>query len=64
MKVISNKDDDLLFQFGNINENVIPLLQRITDLPLQIRDNLHQKVLTDNHIDAKKGKVKGYFYLE
>ena len=26
MKVISNKDDDLLSQFGNINENEIPLL--------------------------------------
>ena len=33
MKVISNKDDDLLSQFGNINENDIPLLERLADLP-------------------------------
>ena len=26
MKVISNKDDDLVSQFGNINEKDIPLL--------------------------------------
>ena len=32
-KVISNKDDDLLSQFGNINENDIPLLERLVDLP-------------------------------
>ena len=29
MKVISNKDDDLLSQFGNINENDIPLLREL-----------------------------------
>ena len=33
MKVISNKDDDLLSQFGNINENDIPVLERLADLP-------------------------------
>ena len=31
MKVLSNEDDDLLSQFGNINENVIPLLERLTE---------------------------------
>ena len=64
MKVISNKDDDLLFQFGNINENDIPLLEILTDLPVQIRDTPHQKMLIDNDLDANKGKIKGYLYLE
>ena len=64
MKVISNKDDDLLSQFGNINENDIPLLERLADLPPQIRDTPHQKMLIDNHLDANKGKMKGYLYLE
>ena len=64
MKVISNKDDDLLSQFGNINENDIPLLSRLTDLPVQIRDTPHQKMLIDNHLDANKGKIKGYLLLE
>ena len=30
----------------------------------QIRSTPHQKMLIDNHIDANKGKIKGYFYLE
>ena len=64
MKVVSNKDDDLLSQFGKINENDIPLLEILTDLPVQIRDTPHQKMLIDNHLDAKKGKIKGYLYLE
>ena len=64
MKVISNKDDDLLSQFGNINENEIPLLERLADLPPQIRSTPHQKMLIDNHSDANKGKIKGYLYLE
>ena len=64
MKVISNKDDDLLSQFGNINENDIPLLERLADLPVQIRDTPHQKMLIDNHLDANKGKIRGYLYLE
>ena len=64
MKVISNKDDDLLSQFGNINENDIPLLERLADLPVQIIDTPHQKMLIDNHLDANKGKIKGYLYLE
>ena len=64
MKVISNKDDDLLFHFGNINENDTPLLERLADLPPQTRSTPHQKMLIDNHLDANKGKIKGYLYLE
>ena len=64
MKVVSNKDDDLLSQFGNINENDVPLLEILTYLPVQIRDTPHQKMLIDNHLDANKGKIKGYLYLE
>ena len=36
MKVISNKDGDLLPQFDNINETDIPVLQRIADLQPQL----------------------------
>ena len=64
MKVVSIKDDDLLSQFDNINENDIPILSRISDLPPQIRSTPHQKMLIDNHIDANKGKINGYLYLE
>ena len=64
MKVISNKDDDLLSQFGNINENDMPLLERLADLPHQFRSSPHQNMLIDNHTDANKGKIKGYLYLE
>ena len=64
MRVISNKDGDLLSQFDNINENDIPVLNRIADLPIQIRDTPHQKMLINNHIDANRGKTKGYLYLE
>ena len=63
MKVMSKKDDDLLSQFGNINENDIPLLERLADFSLQIRSTPHQKMLIDNYLDANKGK-KGYLYLE
>ena len=64
MKVISNKDDDLLSQFGNINENDIPLLDGLADSPPQIRSTPHQKMLIDNHTDANKAKIKGYLHLE
>ena len=64
MRAISNKDGDLLSQFDIINENDIPILERLANLPPQIRDTPHQKILTDNHTDAKKGKVKEYLYLE
>ena len=64
MKVASNKDDDLLSQFGNINENDFPHLEILTDLLVQIRDTPHQKMLIDNHLDANKGKIKGCLLLE
>ena len=64
MRAISNKDGDLLSQFDNINENDIPVLNRLADLPVQIRDTPHQKMLINNHTDVKKGKIKGYLYLE
>ena len=64
MRVVSNKDGDLLSQFDNINENDVLILQRLANLPPQIRDTPHQKMLIDNHTDANKGKIKGYLYLE
>ena len=64
MRVISNKDGDLLSQFENFNENDIPVFERLADLPPQIRDTTHQKMLINNHTDAKKGKIKRYLYLE
>ena len=64
MRAISNKDGDLLSQFDKINENDIPVLNRLVNLPVQIRDTPHQKMLINNHTDANKGKLKGYLYLE
>ena len=64
MKSISNKDGDLLSQFDITNENDIPVLERLADLPPQIRDSPHQKMLINNHTDPNKGKIKGYLYLE
>ena len=60
MRAISNKDGDLLSQFDNINENDIPVLNRLADLLVQIRDTPHQKMLINNHTDTNKGKIKGY----
>ena len=54
MRAISNKDGDLLSQFDNINDNDIPILDRLADLPPQIRSKPHQKMLIHNHTDAKK----------
>ena len=64
MKVISNKGGDLLSQIENINEKYIPVHERLQDLPPQIRDTPHQKMLTNNLIDANKGKIKRYLFLE
>ena len=64
MRAISNKDGDLISQFDNIIENDIPVLNRLADLPVQIRDTPHQKMLINNHTDANKGKLKGYLYSE
>ena len=64
MRATSDKDCDLLSQFDNINENDIPILNRLADLPIQIRDTPHQKMLIFNHTDVNKCKIKGYLYLE
>ena len=64
MRAISNIDGDLLSQFDNNNEKVIPILERLADLPPQIRSTPHQKMLKDNHTDSSRGKIKGYLYLE
>ena len=64
MRAISNKDGDLISQFDNINENDIPILEQLADLPVQIRDTPHQKMLINNHTDVNKGKIKGYLFLE
>ena len=64
MKVISIKDGDLLPQFDNNNENDIPILPKINELPPHIRSTPDRKILIDNHFDANKGKFKRYLYLE
>ena len=64
MRVISNNDGDLLPQFDYFNKNDITILDRFADLPPQIKSTLHQKMLINNHIDANKGKIKGYLHLE
>ena len=60
MRVISNKSGDLLSQFDKINENGIPILEKMSDLQPEIRSTPHQKNLINNHTDADKGKIKGY----
>ena len=64
MSAISNKDGDLLSQFDNTKENDIPVLNRLADLPVQIRDTPHQKMLINSHTDANKGKIKRHLYSE
>ena len=64
MRVISNKNVDLLSHFDNINKNDLPVLERLANLPTQIQSTLHQKMLIYNHTNANKGKIKGYLYLE
>ena len=64
MRAISKKGCDLLSQFDNINENDNPILERLADLPPQIRSSLQQKMLIYDHTDANKGKTKGYLNLE
>ena len=61
MKLISHKDSDLLSQIININEIDIPVLEKLINLPPQILDTPHQKMLINNYTDANKGKIKGYF---
>ena len=43
MKGISNKVGDSISQFDNNNEIDIPVLERLLNLPPQIRDTPHQK---------------------
>ena len=64
MEVISNKDADLLSQFGNFIEIDIPIVERLANLPPQKRSTPHQKMLIDDHTDPNKGKIKGCLYLE
>ena len=64
VNVISNKDGDLLSQFGSINKNGFPDLERLADLPPQFKSTPHQKMLINKHTNANKGKIKGYLYLE
>ena len=64
MKVISSEGGDLLSQNDNINENDIPVLERLADLPHQFQSTTHQKMLINNHTDANQGNINGYLYLE
>ena len=64
MRVISNKDGDLISQFDNFNENGIPVFERLADIPLQIQSTPQQKMLINNHTDANKGKIQEHFYLK
>ena len=64
MRAISKKDGDLLSQFDNINEDDIPVLNRLADLPVQIQSTPHQKMLRSNHTEANRGKIKEYLNLE
>ena len=64
MEFLSNKDGDLLSQLDNFNENDFPILEKTINTPPKIRDTPHQKMLINNHIDANKGKIKGFFFLQ
>ena len=54
MKVLSNKEGDLLSQFDNNKENDIPVLERLINLPPLIRDTAHQSMLINNHTVPNK----------
>ena len=60
MRARSNKAGDLLTQLDNINENDIPILEKLADLPTQVKSTPHQKLLFINHTDANRGKIKRY----
>ena len=64
MRVISNKDGDLLSQFDNIFDNDIPILENIANLSPHTRVTLHHKMPINNHTDTNKGKINGYLFLE
>ena len=61
MRAISNKDGALLSQFDKVNENNLPILERLADLPPQIRSTPHQKMLMDKHTDANKVKKEDIY---
>ena len=61
VKVISNKDGDLLSQFDDIKKNHIAVLEQLADLPPQIRSAPRQKMLINNHTDANKGKKEDIY---
>ena len=60
LKVISNKDGDLLSQLDNNYENGFPVLERLADLPPQLLSTPHHKKLMNNHTDPNKSKIKEY----
>ena len=64
MRAISNKGGDLISQFDKNNGNDIPIFEQLAELPVQIRDTPHQKMLINNPNDANKRKRKGYLFLE
>ena len=59
MEVISIKDGDLSSQFDNINENDVPIIEQLFNLPPQIRNTPQQKMLIGKHTDANKAKMRG-----
>ena len=61
MEAISNKDGDLLSQFDNIDKNVIPILERLADLPVQTRDTPHQKIIKKIKLMRIKVKLKDIY---
>ena len=64
MKVISNEDVDCLSQIDSSNKNDIPVLERLADLPPQIKSTPHQKMILKNRTHPNIGKIKGLLYLE
>ena len=58
------QNGDLLSQIDIINENDIPVLERLLNLPPKTRDTPYLKMLNNDHTDASKDKIKGYLHLE
>ena len=58
LKVISNKDGDIISHIDKFNENDIPVPKRLLKPPPQISDTPHQEMLINNHTDANKSKIK------
>ena len=56
MKVLSKRDGELLSHFDNINENDVPVLERVVDLQPQKRHTCQQKMLLNNYSEANNGK--------